>query len=365
MIVKPTDEDFAAGATEIALRQTGKIAAEGSKGVGAGIADLRNMYLKVVGAIMLLAFTSGAGMAMNPLFGFVATFGLLGYFGWRLFGRQQETIDLGGLAAPAAAVALAASGHQAEIETGAYDLDIAKLVQRGVVLGLPGLVLTVAGIRNDTLLSLGMVLMVLGVMLAGRAFMNRRVLIWDRYGVTSSGMLGDKHLGWHEVVQISIERAPIDDFAALFTSGARRNLVLTGVGDIINGVAKNRLLVPIELMALTPEQKQDMLLRLMACHARCGSHSRIAALLAEAELDPASPVQPLPDFGQTPRSRRHAAPPAYTPEPHLQAKGFNPDAIMARYLAEREEVVAQTRPDFTPSMGTKPSRSAGFGRKGL
>ena len=271
---------------------------------------------------------------------------------------------MGGVGRPGG-VALASAGHQAEIETGAYDLDVAKLVQRGVVLGLPGLVLTFIGIRNDTALSLGMMLVVLGVMLAGRAFMNRRVLTWDRQGVTSSGMLGDKHLGWHEVIHINIERAPIDDFAALFTSGSRRNLVLTGFGDIVNGVAKNRLLVPIELMALTPDQKEDMLMRLMACHARFGSQSGLSALLAQAELDPTSPLSPLPDFGQAARSRRQAPPPAYTPPAPVQTNSFDPDAIMARYLAEREAAVAHSRPDLASSLTGHPPRTTGFGRKGL
>ena len=356
MIVKPTEADFRAGAAEIALRETGKIAAEGSKGVFAGFISLRNMYFKFIGGFFLLILVGGVGMAINPVLGGFGILGMLGWFGARLFSGESATLDVRNYAAPAAVAALVAPENCGAIENGECDLDVAKLVQRGVVCGVPGL-LAAAGSRSPTMLAIGIGLMVLAIMVSGRAFFGRRAVHWDRGGITAYGLIGNKTLAWHDITQISLERAGFNDMSALFTSGSRRNLVLVGHGAIVRGIPRNRVLIPLDLLALSKEGVDTLITRLMTCQARYGAQAAVFGMSANAGQHFAAPPSPA-----IPRA---IAPIAYAPEPRPSGDAFDPDQIMARYLAEREKVIADARPDLQSAMASPPARRAGFGRRGL
>ena len=207
------------------------------------------------------------------------------------------------------------------------------------------------------MLAIGMGLMVLAIMVSGRAFFGRRAMHWDRGGITAYGLIGNKTLAWRDVTQISLERAGFNDMGALFTSGSRRNLVLVGHGPIVKGIPRNRLLVPLDLLALSKSEVDALIARLMACQARFGAQASAFGLVPDASHRVDAPIYSS--------ISRAVAPAAYAPTGGPCGDSFDPDAIMARYLVDREKVIEAVRPDLQSAMANPSIRRAGFGRRGL
>lgn len=361
MIRKPGDDDFREGAAVSAVRVTHKIAVEGSKGVGQGLNRLVMGYLCVImafGFAMTLVMATG-GLALIPLIG-----GAIWYWRSRKKTAQAQTAALRQAATglmepreePDWTGAANASDDDAafppeERRQGCIEADIGAVTQQVVVLLVLGLLaMLVLGGANSTA---GLVVLVIAVMLAvlvaSRLFGHRRIIAWDTRTVKVWNLLSDGEMQWSDVTDVSVEKASRFKLGVYFQTGTRQNIVITSGLNRLGG--PNTLRVPLRYMNL-PQPDLARLLADLLCWRALGNSAG-----APRQASPPR-ARPLP---------KHDRPePTPLPDPR---DSFDPDAIMARYLREREDTLrAAGRDDDSrpaPSALPRPGSNArpAFGRK--
>jgi hypothetical protein len=197
----------------------------------------------------------------------------------------------------------------------------------------------------------------LGVLFLARAVLMFSLFFGGGTCVTASAecltvhsLLGKGSIDWRDITNVYQKTMDRRDYWTMLSAGSRKVIVVSGYHR--NGTGE--LLIPYELLGLDDLGTRDLIRRIML----------------KAELKRAEPEPP-----HIPAAR--AAATFFAPEPE-ENKGFDPDAIMARYLAEREQQrgpahhaplhhqpQAQPTPQQHQPQHFAPQRIGGFGRKGV
>jgi hypothetical protein len=342
MIRKPSEEDFREGDAVRALRETHKITVEGSKGIGAGLGKMYLTYLSVTVALGLgltLAVAT-SGLALIPM-----VVGGIWLWRWRRGNEAARAAALKaehdrivrevsrGRAGSAATDRLPDDGDvafPAEVRRrGAIEADIGAVARRAfMLLMLAFILLFVFGIATGMVgLVLGTLALMLAVLIGSRAFGHRKLIEWDTRKVKVWHLLSEAEMQWSDVTDVTVEKASRFNLAVYFQSGSRRNIVITALHNHLGG--PNTLRVPLRYMNL-PRTELEKLLRDLFCWRAAGnSVSKSLATERQASTTPPAPaIAPLPGPGES----------------------FDPDAIMANYLRQRQETLeAVGREDAAPS----------------
>lgn len=361
MIRKPTDKDFEEGEAVKALRETRKVAVEGSKGIGAGLGRLYAIWFGVTMAFGLgisLVIATG-GLALIPI-------GIGGVWFWRsrkaneaahkdALRAEQNRILREAQLSRAAAAGTPRFAEDADVafpaevrRRGTIAADIGAVAQHAfMLLFLAFILLFVFGIASGMVgLAIGTLAMMLAALIGSRAFGHRKVIEWDTRKVKVWHLLGEAEMQWSDVVEVTVEKAPRTNLVVWFQSGSRRNIVIRALVNRLGGPTLLR--VPIPHMNL-PKHELESLLRDLMCWRAAGNSAEPSASgrARAADADLATPITPLSD----PR------------------ESFDPDAIMERYLREREQTLAAAGRDAPAPIRaarTAPSpadRRPVFGRK--
>ena len=338
MIRKPDAHEFRESGAVVAIRDAGTLAMAGARGVRDGTGSfLRTALMGLFGLGFLLSLVSHLGPAalLFLLAGGVA----LALTKAKARGRRAERDQIARWAEPVQP----APREVAAIAPVRLELSVAALGRTAAKIAVPAILFfPTSGVVSFMMpFTMGAVAaLALAFLQLARLAGDRTVLRYDAETLTVRGLLGEATILWVDVGDIVVRKAALWDVRVLFSSGSRRNLVVLGRYNRLGG--PDTLYIPIDLLGLDPPAIARLLTRLLAL--RNGEPVQPAD--RPAEQRPAS--QPMP----SPVSARVPAEPA-APAP----AAFDPDAIMARYLAERDALVASQRPDLVA-----PSRPV-FGRK--
>ena len=345
MIRKPSAADFRESTAVTAARATRKIAVEASGGVGQGVARLYTYWF--VG-IMGFGFVA----SLLPYLGFpgflLIVGGVVCYFNHQKkrkagLGTSDPSVTSRAVPHPLAWEAQEFAFPADVRRAGRVELNISAVSQQAVVLGMAGL-LTVAFfarlVGSEIVTILGIALILLGVLVAARLFGNRAVLEWDTQRVKVRHLLSEGEMQWSDVADVRVEKSSRFNPETYFLSGSSRNIVLAAPVNRLGGPAE--LLVPIRLLGLE-RQELELVLRDLFCWRAAGNS------IAKSGMERAQ-AGAQADGGMAEPARSGLANPRAS---------FVADAIMARYLAEREQVIAAARPDLHSHASARPV----FGRK--
>lgn len=364
MIRKPTDDDFREGDAVKALRETRKVTVEGSKGIFDGVNRLWSIWfvgIMIFGAGISLITATG-GLALIPV-------ALGGIWWWRSSSKDaaRSSGSRGSTANPwqaagsgpfGAASALQSHGDgqvavPANIrQQGSIEADIGSVAQQAFVLFGLGvfIMLIVGGTGGGIAIIGGIVLVMLSVLVGSRIFGDRKMIEWDSRKVKVWHLLSEGEMQWSDVSDVSVEKAGRLDLRVLCQTGSRRNIVITAHLNRLGGPTVMR--VPIRFMNL-PQDEQEKLLRDLFFWRAAGNS--IATGFAA---------------GKTTARQESTSPPAPAITPLSDPRqSFDPDAIMANYLRQRQETLeAVGREDAAPSRPAASERSPldqrpVFGRK--
>lgn len=324
MIRKPDARDFRESLAVTAIRDTRSLAVEGARGVGQGARSVVKWWL--IG-------TFGFGFTMSAL--------MAGPVGWLIVGGIALTWFLS-----AKGKRQRRNAHDRAIRWGEptalpvhpvpvtpiaperYALSAGIAGRQAATIAVPALLLfptsAILPFGGPFILA-GIVALAVAVLIVARLFGDRTLLVYDAETITAKGLLGEATMLWADVADITVRKAAWWDLRVLFTSGARRNLVIVGRFNRLGG--PDALYLPVDLIGLDTAALTDLV-------------GRFLLLRAGAPLPQTAP--PPPAAAPVPRLVDHAS--------------FDPDAIMARYMAERQALVASRRPDLAPRRGA-------FGRK--
>lgn len=346
MIRKPTEQDFREGNAVNVLRESKRAAVASRDGVGRGFRNVTRGYAYGVFWFGILTTAIPAmfegHFITGPLF-IAAAYGVqqLVRKGSKraiplLNGRRQpppepaDPRDI--LAAAQFEPQVRTQGSQGIRQAGEYKLRPSVAAREAMSLALPGMVLLFVGIAFVILMVPGLILFATAILILFKAAFDRDLLRFDHRQVTVNSLLTKRTVAWADVIDVTARVHSWFNVKVLMTIGSRRAIVLTAHG--LRGEFYE-LLLPIGLLDLDKDGLTALVADLISCRAAGG-------LLVPA-------WQPAP-----PPPREYKPTPAGDPR-----ESFDPDAIMARYLAERKQVVQQVRPELTgPQMGRKT-----FGRK--
>ncbi len=358
MIRKPTERDFREGEAVRALRETHKITVEGSKGIGAGFNRIVLTYLAVTMALgfgLSLAVATG-GLGLIPM--------AIGGVWWWNGRKARETAEIDRLRADQDRIAREAqprhsftpaerasdSGDVAfppEVRrSGVIEADISSVMQQAFMLVMGALLVLFAFAKVTGIVGLivGSIAMMLAALIGSRAFGHRRLIEWDTRKVKVWHLLGEAEMQWSDVTEVTVEKTSRLNLIVYFQSGSRRNVLIRALVNRLGGPLEMR--VPIRHMNLAQPELQRLLRDLM-CWRAAGN--------AAGDAD-------------APARRQAGSPP---PGPLTDPReSFDPDAIMARYLRDREQtLVAVGREEITAEWPRPASASPNnqprpvFGRK--
>lgn len=326
MIRKPDARDFREGAAVNAIRDARSLAVEGARGVGQGARSVAKWWLIGTfgfGFVMSALMAGPVGMAVLPIIGFP-------WFLWSRGKRQRRNahdraMKWGDPGAPAFPHAAPIAPERYELSAGTAGRAAAKIAVPAIIFFPTSSILPVAA----PFLLAAIAALALAVLIVAKLFGDRTLLVYDAESVTAKGLLGEATILWADVVDVTVRRAAWWDVRTIFTSGGRRNLLIVGRYNRLGG--PDTLHISIELLGLGTTALAQLVSRLLLRRAGAPLPAMAAPELAAAP---------------TPRLVDHAS--------------FDPDAIMARYMAEREALVATQRPDLAPVAVTgRPT----FGRK--
>lgn len=341
MIRKPSAEDFREGTAVTVLRESRKIAVEGSKGVGAGVGKLYGYWFVAMmgfGFVMTMLGQLGSGGGTVLL----VTAGIgFAIYRWRRSSGSAGNPLAGAKAAPrraaatdAYAAAPLAANRQVSM-SGQLHLDISALSRQVVTLLLPAAFLILLG--GTPIMLAGIVLGAVALLLAARIFSDRVVMRYDPRSISVTGLLGSSDMLWADAEDIYARTFSRFNLKVLLTSGAWRNIVISAPRNSLGGPSE--LLIPIDLIGLDKEALIALVSDLICCRAAGG--------------------EPVPSW--QPELQHEAPTPARAPTPWSDPReSFDAAGIRARHMAEREQLVAETRPDLQRD-GAAPPRT--FGRK--
>ena len=336
LIKKPGAEVFRDTATVRVARGTRTVAVEGG---GAAMRTVGKLWLGMILVVFILsglgamasAANSWRGLLVLPFLG-AAVWGLVRLF--RAPSRAtEEAIEAGtDEALREVSVPLPQHLRQRAAQDGfRADYWPRGLCEKAALVGVIGLVLTVL-VDFVPFTVIGIALLARCALVLSPLLFGRACVVGDDRGLTVHSLLDKKTLAWSEIDNAVLRTFPWHNFWVAFSTGTRRHLVISGQQNF----AREQLLIPHQLLGLDAEGAKQLARRIMEARGAEGpvAHARHAV--------PTPSVDPLPVRGDTPEAE------------------FDPDAIMARYLAERARVVEQSA--MPP---VRPENARGFGRKGL
>lgn len=328
MIRKPDARDFRESTTVAAIRDAGTLAKEGARGVGEGVQGfMRTGCLLLFGFGALMSVVAGLGpVGMLVVAGIGIAWAGKGVQTRSRRAAQDRAARWG--APTSLPVEPSAAPPTAPVQ---LDLSVGALGRKATKIGVPAILcFPTAGMFGFMLpFTLGaIVALALAFLLLARLPGDRTILRYDAETLFVKGLLGEATMLWADVGDIVVRTAAWWDVRVLFTSGARRNMVVLGRVNRLGG--PDTLYIPIDLLGLDEGSLPRLLTQLLSL--RAGAPVPEAAAIGER--------RPVPLV-----------------RPTLNDQPFDPDAIMARYLAEREALIASQRPDLVAP------RRATFGRK--
>jgi hypothetical protein len=162
---------------------------------------------------------------------------------------------------------------------------------------------------------------------------DRDILKFDHNRICVNMLLNKGTFAWGNVSDISTRTFSRWDVKALFVNGTRHVIVINGVN--VEGSSRD-LMIPIDLLDLDKERLTNLIADLLHCRAA------------------ADAITPL-------RQTRRQNQAAYMFSPASDPReSFDPDAIIARHLAERTRLIEQ---DSAQREAMRPRQPAPFGRK--
>lgn len=331
MIRKPTEQDFREGMAVTVLRETGKASVASARGVRIGYSKLVRYYLA---GILALGLGSAVLSNMSGSLSSLVVFGLLGT-GATIWYRRQKSVVL-----PQHVREFSVDGvsGNAQREHRTISLDRSLIFQKVFSLLIPAVISAFLGFALPIVFVVSSAMFAFAVMLGARAFGKLDLLHFDDRSVRVTGLLGTGEMLWTDVADVKMAKASRFNLTTIFTSGSRSNIVIIAPLSRIGG--PRRLFVPIDLI----DRDHDELLGLLTDMLRCCNY-------------PAT----VRDLG--------SVPPAATPvDVYIRPsevgdhETFNPDRIMERYLADRNQVAASG--PYPPSGASSPvTARRAFGRK--
>lgn len=329
MIRKPDVEVFRDSGTVVALRGAGELVKEGGRGVMTTFARLwmTGMLVVFIGTglgAMARVKNSLGGLIGLALIG-AAIWGLCRL--WRAPTREDAIED--GATAVGAGISVPLPDHlrHADVEAGFHvDYWPRAFVNQSTLLFLGGFMLMRADPWGFGPLCWSGVLMVMrSVLLLSLFFGGRTCVTASRDGLSVHALLGDGTIWWGDITNVSLRTAGRREWWTMLSTGTRQHIVVCGYPRS----GKGELLIPYKLLGLDSDAVTELMRRIL-CRAETARG------------------RPPPTPGQ-PRIYGQAAPAA----PARQ--GFDPDAVMARYLAQRDGAPA------TPNANHATSPAAGGG----
>jgi hypothetical protein len=200
--------------------------------------------------------------------------------------------------------------------------------QATVLLLFGGIGLSIT-LSNPGFLTLACLLMVARGLLLFSIFFRGGVCVTaskDRLSVRS--LIGEREMLWSDITNVTTETFSRREAWIPLTTGSRHHIVVSGYHRLGSG----KLLIPYKLLGLDHAGVRDLMRR----------------LLIQQELARGM----TPEISPTPTGFGHRRAPA---EPESANSSFDPDAIIARYMAQRDQLIREQAPVQRPV--------GGFGRK--
>jgi hypothetical protein len=381
LIRKPDVDVFRDSGTVVAVRGAKELVQEGAVGLARTITRL---WLTLV-IVAFAAAGLGAAVAAGPAFGI--GIGLAVVSGviwalrqvWRTPTRPDALAE--GAIAPGAGISVPLPEHLREpgVEDGFHvDYWPRAFVNQATMLFLGGFVFMRLDHVGFGLLAISGFLMVMrSVLLVSLMFGGRTCVTATAECLTVHSLIGDNSIAWTDISAVTTRTVTRRSWWTVLTTGSRHHIAVSRYFP----VGTRDLLIPYKLLGLNDEAGAELMRRIRqrATVAQAyvppaavsrpfqrtgAAEPRVYGLRAQpsaarpSALHPASPFHAAPEF--------HAAPPrpmpAADPEPLQPAHdGFDPDAIMARYLARRN--AAPASPPDLASVPLPARQLRTFGRK--
>lgn len=328
MIRKPDPRDFRERATVTAIRDARSLAVEGVKGARQGAGSIVKWWLIGTTSFGFLA----SALSTSPVVVMLIAGGIS--LTWFLHKRQRRHAydhavrwgDPTILTSQPLVAAASITPERFELTAGVAGRSATRIAVPALVLFPASTILPFAG----PFMLAGILALALAVMIVAKLFGDRTLLVYDAESITARGLLGDATMLWADVVDVTVRRSAWWDLRVLFTSGGRRNLLIVGRINRLGG--PDTLYLPIDLLALDTSALTGLISRMLLLRGGAPPPDAIAS----------TAPTPVP------------APPRL-----VDQVSFDPDAIMARYMAEREALLAAQRTDRATMQ--KPRTS--FGRR--
>ena len=304
MIRKPAAEDFRETAAVTALRDAGVVAMEGSRGIVQGTAQF-------FGRAVMLMFGFGFVMSLIIHLGAVGVvFAVPGVF--TVFFLRRRKREVADETRWASAPIRARDGSR--IEPGRYELSVGAVSRGAAMIAVPAILFFPTTARLTYMLPFavaGTVYLGLAMLILTRLVGDRTVVLYDVDTLTVNGLLGKATILWEDVADVAVRKVSFLNLKVLFASGARRNLVVLGRRNRLGGV--ETLYIPIDLIGLDAIALGKLVTSFLA----------LSTTMAPADTAPEH------GFSLGESGPKHAG-------------SFDPDAIMARYMAERTTLTANS-----------------------
>lgn len=310
MIRKPDAHEFRESSTVVAIRDAGTIAVEGARGVRDGTASfLRTGLLALMGLAFLLSLVSH----IRPVGFLLVSAGGIALTVRKMKGRAR--LAARDRAARWSEPAPAVPSTVGAIDPVSMDLSVGAAARSAATIGVPAILFfptsSIVGYMMPFTLG-ATIALALAFLILARLAGDRTVLRYDAEALTVRGLLGEATILWIDVGDVVVRTAAWWDVRVWFTSGARRNIVVLGRVNRLGG--PDTLYIPVSLLGLDTSALAHLVGRLAAL--------RGGAAAAGDNRQPAG-RHGLPLSAAPVAARRHDEP-------------FDPDAIIARYLAARE-----------------------------
>ena len=315
MIRKPDAREFRDSDTVLAIRDMGTVTIEGARGIRDGTAQFLGRGL---GVLLGLGFLLSMARHLGPLAMLLTGAGALALF---LRSTHSDT------AADAFARGAGGAGGRAREER--YELSVGAVARKAAKAGVLAILCfpTRAFIYMLPMGLLAVFVLAVTMLSLARLVGDRSVLRFDDASITVRGLLGPSTMLWGDVTDVAVRKASLFNLKVRLASGSRHNLVVRGPRNRLGGAAT--LFIPIDLLALDGAALAGLVSRLIA--------------LADESLSSGAP--------------RSAAMRSKIETRAKPDTGFDPDAVIARYVAERQ-VRAESEDQGIASRGR-----VTFGRK--
>ena len=348
MIRKPTEKDFKAGVAVTALLETKRTAVESGNGLRQGVQGIARLW--VYGMFWFAILTAAIPVLFSgSFFGALILIGVA--YAFQLVFRKGYKVALPMMAGekslpptPLEPAELFYAARQQSAppptpanrdrQSGDFKLTYPRAMRQITKYGLAGFMLLILSpIGSAFLLMPGIALVGISALIVIKLFSDRDLLFFDHRSITVHSLLGKTTLDWNRVADLSARTHSRWNLKILFMIGTRRAIVVKGLtpqGAVID------LLIPMDLLDLDKEGLIALVTNLLCCRAAAGEVVPSWQTKEVAQVDHMS----------CPSSDSH--------------KSFDPDAIIARHLAERQHLIEQNRAFRATALSSSPIT---FGRK--